>query len=1145
MKFGHWTILLGAFIARGSLGVGASFARDKRIAPLGADRLSQLETNLIAEAWDVEKGLPQNTVEAIGQSPDGYLWLGTQSGFIRFDGVRFTPFPDPQQTGYRAFPIRSLIAARDGSIWGAGYQGVSRLKDGVIRYYSIESGLPATDVNRLYEDAAGVIWAGTKEGVARFDGNRFITETINPGRPKQSYDAICQTHDGALWFGGLELTRMKDGKVLHYGVEDRLKGEEIHALYEDRAGVLWIGAGANEIYHLKDGRIEPLISNQSPTLWRIMVFLEDDDGRMWMATIDGLKYFDGNRIVDFREKSGLFSHQIRCIYRDREAHLWFGSSLNGLLRLGKPRLSVYGAPEGLPSDSLQCVLDSRDGSRWIGSWGKGLFRLKDGALTIWRMTDGLPDDTVHALCETRDGALWIGTGKGAVRFKGGRFKVYTTSEGLPNNRVGSIVEDDRGDIWLGTERGLCVFRNEKFDDSINRESLNRPTISGIFKGRNGVLWIAAYRNGVYRILNGEVRRYTTKEGLSINDALGVFEDKQGNVWVALRNGDLNRIDGEKITAYRREQGLIGLELSSILEDDLNNLWLTSSNGVFRIAKSQFDELDRGRIKRLNLTTFGVPDGMRTINCLSFSQPNVLKTREGKLLIVTGKGLVTIDPQTVQTPREAPPVYLEEILANNQPVFAGERLTLGPGVNTLEIHYTGLNLTWAPRIRFRYKLEGLDKDWNEVGTRRTAYYSSLPPGDFRFQVMAEGESGTWGALGAEVRLTIKPKFYRTWWFYGLCLLLTSFLLLIIHKVRVIRANEAYLKEIAMLLPTAMMVVEEDGRVRMANHKYVESFGYETDETPTIQAWGELAYPDPAYRERNKVFLERASTEGLKTGGSTDFEEKRITCKDGTLREVEMRIARLREQMIITWSDVTARKQAEEALRHSENQLRRLAAQLDAIREAERTKISYEIHEELGQTLSGLMFDLKSHLKKLPPERKDLSERVTSMLELLNETIQSMRKLATDFRPTALDHLGLAAAMKAYAEEFQKRAGIACTIIEKSSLLAISRDGATALFRIFQDALADVEQRGAATRIEVRLTEENFEIHLLIEDDAKSPHTGEFPETDTVNRFGIQERAQRLGGRISRSLGPGNSLLIILPISHEDHAAPPNQRSIQVQ
>jgi two-component system sensor histidine kinase/response regulator len=872
----------------------------------------QVETNLTPDFWDVEKGLPHNTIESIGQSPDGYLWLGTRLGLTRFDGVRFTQFHNPRQTPNQPVPSSSLITTRDGSIWSAGYQGVSRLKDGVVNSYTIESGLPATDVNKLYEDAAGVVWVGTQQGVARFDGNRFITETTDPSRSNQSYRAIVQTRDGAHWFGGQELSRLKDGKVTHYGAAEGLKYDNIHALYEDPSGSLWIGTDVNGILLFKNGRIEPLASNERLAGIRVTDFLEDDDGRMWIATYSGLKYFDGRRVMDYGEEDGLFSDQIRCLFRDRENNLWIGSRINGLLRLRKPRLSVFGAPEGLPDDTLQCVLETRDGSHWIGSSRKGLVRSKNGDLKIWRKSDGLPDDAITALYESRDGAIWIGTPNGAARYRGGRFKTYTSAQGLPSSRIHVIIEDARGDLWFGTGSGVYRLRGEKFDNSLNWGALDQSNISAMLSGRNGAIWISTIKNGIYRILGDEVRNFTIKDGLSINDAFGVYEEAHGDVWVGMRNGDLSRFRGEKITTYTRDQGLLGPEIYSLQEDDLNNFWLTSSNGVFRVAKTQFDELDQGRIRRLGVTLFGVSDGMRSSVCPAFTQPSALKTQQGRILIATRKGLVKIDPQSVQTPRSAPPVYIEEILSNNHTVPAGNRPVLGPGVNALEVHYTGLNLTWAPKIRFRYKLDGLDKEWNEVGTRRAAYYSSLPPGEYRFQVMAEDENGVPGGMSAGISLTIRPQFYQTWWFYLLCVTAIGLVIFGLHRLRISRTKEQYLSEIALLLPTPMMVIDPDGGVKMVNRQFVETYGYTPNDIRRIDQWLAQAYPTEKSREQNSQFWRRSIS---KPQGWSESADRAIHCKDGSVREVELRLTRARDELIATLSDVTERKRVERELQQA--------------------------------------------------------------------------------------------------------------------------------------------------------------------------------------------------------------------------------------
>jgi PAS domain S-box-containing protein len=885
---------------------------------------SKSTTQYVYDLWDVEKGLPQNSIQAMGQSSDGYLWLGTQAGLARFDGLHFTLYRNSKHLANQVLAIKSIQISRDGSVWAGTQGGLNRLKDGVFSIYTTESGLPNNFVTTLYEDRDGALWAGTISGAVRFQNNRFIQTTTDRTLAQENIRAIHQTRDGAMWFGGFRgLSRLKNGEVRRFDANDGLNVQDVHCLYEDRQGSLWIGAEYGGVYRIQGEKITKVPTGVASPLLAIHDFEEDQDGRLWIATSSGIQYFDDQKIVNYMDKGAPIGGVVLCLLRDREDSLWMGSLTEGLYRMRKPRFSVLGAPEGLTNDVALVVLEARDGAVWIGAHQKGLNRLKNGVLESWATGRGLPNDSITALHETKNGDLWIGTRVGVFQGRNGSFRNYSTANGLVNDYIKVIAEDSTGAIWIGTTQGVSRFKDGSFDNSWTREGLEKSIVSDLIVTRDDSVWIATTTAGLYRIKNGELKNFNREHGLPVPHVLSLREDSQGELWIGLGNGDLTRFRDGRFTTYTAHQTQLGNEIYAILEDDLQHLWFTSSHGVYRIARSQFDELDSGRIKQARTEIFGVTDGMRSSDCVGAMQPSGWKTRDGRLLIPTIKGVVTIDPNrlhSTSTTQSAMPVVIEEILADNEPMTLRPQPIIGPDVNVLEIRYSGLNLLMAPKIRFRYMLEGLEKEWNDVGTRRAAYYHHLPPGKYRFLVKAGGGDGGWGNSPASIQFEIKPFFYQTWWFYGLAILAVGALIFSIQKYRISHANEEYLNEIAMLLPTAMMVIEKDGRVKMANHKYVESFGYRLDETPTIWDWFDHAYPDKEYRNANKQLWNNIAEGGFQLGKNREIVDRRVTCKDGSLRDVELHLTQLRDQLIATWTDVTEHKQIQEALRQSEERYR---------------------------------------------------------------------------------------------------------------------------------------------------------------------------------------------------------------------------------
>jgi PAS domain S-box-containing protein len=1102
-----------------------------------AESKLRTDAQLVRDVWTADNGLPQNSVQAIALGSNGYLWLGTQEGFARFDGVRFYSVQNPNFLANKNLSVKSLLAASDGSIWLGMECGLSRFKNGDITSYTTETGLPNDYVMSLLEDETGAIWIGTRGGVARFQNGKFSKGVVETGLGESYIAAIARTRDGSLWFGGKQgLTRFRDGSLQRFGVGDGLTINRITALYEDRSGALWIGSEDEGVNLFKDGRFtafQPKAQDGGGPLALISDFQEGPDGRMWIATRNGLRYFDGQGLFDYSRQDPLFERAITSLCLDQEGGLWVGSLENGLIRIRKPKFPVYGLPEGLTGNFIQCVLEDRRGSLWVSAYQKGLTQITGQKLSYWDKSSGLPDDTVGAIHETRAGVLWFGTRRGIAAFRNGRFESYRQADGLVDDNVFAIEEDLHGGLWIATSNGVSLFRDGKFDNSWNREGLAGAVVRELLVARNGTVWVPTTTSGLFRIQDGQVKRYTTRDGLPSNQIIALYEDASGDLWAGAVNGGLVRFREGKFTTYGPEQGFHEKVVNSILEDEFGFLWVTSNHGVFRIEKTQFEDLDQRRSNQLRYTIFGVTDGLRSADCTGGAQPSSWKTRDGRMLFPTLKGFVVINPSQLTPSSPPPPTLIEEMLVDARRVPLNGFAEIAPGARVLEIQYTGLDFSMASKLQFRYKLEGFDADWNKVGTRRTAYYNNLPPGQYRFRVAAADENGNWNDAGAEIAFRLKPQLYQTYWFWAVLLAALGGVFYVVHRYRVSLANEHYVREIALQQPTAMMVHEPSGKMVMVNRQFTESCGYVLEEIPTLYEWFERAYPDPEYRKQNQLFWEQAlrpSSDASVASSGAKFEERRITCKNGVVREMEMHFTRLRELHIVTIVDVTDRKRSEAALRQSEQQLRALATRLEAVREEERSYISREIHEEIGQALAGIMFDLKAMANRPPATREDLQKRTAVLLESVTSTIQSVRTLATSFRPTALDHLDLVDALEWQTRDFQIRTGVHCEIVERPRALALGREMSVALFRIYQDTLTNISEQGQTRNVRTSIKQENdcviLEVHgdgtIFPNDDAKQAHTLDF--------VGMRERAYRLGGDIGILVNGdgGTTLRTTLPL-----------------
>jgi signal transduction histidine kinase/streptogramin lyase len=430
------------------------------------------------------------------------------------------------------------------------------------------------------------------------------------------------------------------------------------------------------------------------------------------------------------------------VFEDREGQVGFATFGGGLGLLKDGRFTTFSRRDGLPLDRLFCVLRDRRGDLWVGTAGAGLARRRGGRFTRYTTRDGLANDNVRALYEDREGNLWVGTSGGLSRYRDGRFTTYTTADGLPNDAVHAIHQDRRGALWLGTwGGGLSRFQNGIFTAFSRKDGVPNTFILSFYEDREGSLWIGTLGGGLVRLREGRFRVYTTKEGL--------FED----------------------LVYQ------------VFEDGRENLWISCNKGVYRVSKRELDDLDRGLVRSVRSVAFGVADGMPSGECTSGSQPLGGKGRDGRLWIPTQNGVVVIDPERLETNQVPPPVVIEELLVDRRPVLVEGQPSLPPGGGDLEFHYTGLSFLVPGKVRFKYRLEGWSDEWVDAGPRRVAAYTNIPPGRYRFRVIAGNADGVWNETGASFDFRLRPHFYQTWWFYGLAAMTVALAGLGLHRLRV--------------------------------------------------------------------------------------------------------------------------------------------------------------------------------------------------------------------------------------------------------------------------------------------------------------------------------------------------------------------------
>jgi len=769
-------------------------------------------TGYIHGVWQIEQGLPQNTIQAVTQTRDGYLWLGTQEGLVRFDGAAFTVFDREHYPELHSDNVQTLLAERDGSLWfGTETGGVTHLANGRFTAFGTTEGLKALAVRALTQDASGTLWAATYGGgLHRFDGRRFVQ--VDPRITGSVRGSSLLADSSGLWMGtydaGVRHLSARAEAALH---KEELFPTDARALLRDRRGMLWAGL-RHGVSTFSGGKWTTLAVGLPDDI--ITSLTEDRLGGIWIGTAGhGVYRYSAGSLASFTQADGLSAARVRSVFEDREGNIWVGTEGGGLNRLRRGAFLTYGEREGLSSDIAYAVYEDRNGAMWVGTQHDGVNRLSGDRFVNYSAKQGLTSPSVLALAGDAKGNLWVGTeGGGAFRLTGDRF----ISGGLPPNlgktTVYAIDDDGRGCLWFGTSgKGLVGNCGGRMSVLNAKSGLGSDIVLSVAHDSDGALWIGTYQGGVTRYADGKFTTYTTKDGLGSNTVFAILADRDGIVWAATYEGGLSRFRNGKWTTIGTKNGLASNTLFTVLDDGLGSLWMSSNKGVMKIAKSEFRRLSVGGGGIVRTVVYGRADGMGSAECNGAVQPAGWRGRDGRLWFPTIKGVSVVDPARAMIPLPPPPVHIENVVIDGRSIGAGgsAEMVLDPATANLEVHYTGLSLGEPEAVRFRYRLDGYDGDWVDAGGRRVAYYTRLAPGDYRFRVTAADKNGAWNPAVVTVAFYKPPYFYQTRWFYPVVALLLVGLALSGYQLRV-RRLRADAERLRKLVDERTMSLEEANR-----------------------------------------------------------------------------------------------------------------------------------------------------------------------------------------------------------------------------------------------------------------------------------------------------------------------------------------------
>lgn len=753
------------------------------------------------DAWTTDDGLPQNTVNSIAQTSNGYLWMTTFDGLARFDGVNFTVFNKSNSKNFPSNRLLTMVADGEDALWFLNdARGLTRYFSGTFQNISTNDGLPSNDILKMIIEPDGKILVFTASGLAKFDGIRFTA--IDDKRDPRTFSIYYSTSKSRWEINAQSLIRRtKDGRETTFKLPTELQtampsGYDINyfvRLFEDNKGVLWFWLYGDEIYKLENERIEKVIGDVKS--WNgVTTINQDAAGALWFGTGKrGACRFDQNRLECFDRKSGLASDFVRDIMVDQEKNLWIATNDSGIFRLSKQVITPFSTEQGLKFKNVYSVLQLPTGEIWLGSFG-GIAKFYNGTTTNYSVEEGLIQNSVISLYQDRNSRLLIGSINGIYSFENNRF--ISQSKDFAGREVGyntyQIYQDEQNVFWLATSIGLIRFEDKKTEIFTTENGLPTNEVRVILPdrtSRNGALWIGTY-NGLARLENGIFTVYSESDNLAGNQIRTLFQEDDGTLWIGTYDSGLSRFKDGKFTNYNKETGLFSNGVFQILPDRRGNFWISSNQGIYRVSRAQLNEYADGKRQAVFSNSFGKSDGMINAECNGGSNPAGIVAADGKLWFPTQDGAAIIDPEAVISNPLPPPIVIETVKIENKTISTeSESVEILPGQENLEINYTGISFIKPEEIRFRYRLEGLDEKWTEAANRRTAFYPYLPPGEYVFRVLAANSDNIWNEQGAALKIIVRPAFYQTYWFLALSLTAAAFLIAAIYRVRVTRLEKA--------------------------------------------------------------------------------------------------------------------------------------------------------------------------------------------------------------------------------------------------------------------------------------------------------------------------------------------------------------------
>jgi signal transduction histidine kinase/streptogramin lyase len=734
--------------------------------PLSASDSTEPPTGYAVTVWTIKDGLSSGDIRSIAQDADGYLWLGTRDGLIRFDGSQFVSGPDGSWPVHGTV-VTALLGARDGSLWAgfADVEGVSRLRNGQAANYGARNGLPEGMITVLIQDHEGTLWAGGLGGLSAFRDSSWSPVGSEAGLPTLSVFSLYEDRSGTLWAGTSEGVFQRPPGAVSFQLYDGAS-KAVQGFAQDPSGTLWITEARTIVRQLgTTDHHDPMRAVHLPGLGSGLLF--DQRGALWVAGLgEGLfRISQPGRneppVLEPFQDERLVGVAARSLFQDRENNVWVGMRGGGLLRLSQSNIKTNLPLQGLTNDGVRAIASTPDGSVWVAT-GHRLNQFAD------KGTRAFPVDGAVVLHTDRAGALWVVAPRAVGRFVNGRLIPVAPPPGINLERTISLTTDAHGALWFcNFDDGVLRWEN----GSLTR--FNDLTVSGhrrcsfLLSDTQDRVWAGFTTGGAAVYENGRFRLYEARDGLASGSVATIYQDHLGSIWLATVSG-LTRIRDKQITTITSRHGLPGKIVPSFIEDARGDLWLGTESGskLVRFTAAEVDRVAADSSHQLTYEAYDESDGL--LGPLPrVGRPAVTRGPDGRLWVFSGGRVVVIDPVTLRVRRNVLTAHLERVAIDGQEVQPSADVVMAAGARIVQIDYGAISLSSASKLRFRYRLDGIDDQWVNAGSRRQISFTNLQPGNYRFHVAVTSD-GVWPKTDASWGFKVPPPFYRTSWFYALAL-----------------------------------------------------------------------------------------------------------------------------------------------------------------------------------------------------------------------------------------------------------------------------------------------------------------------------------------------------------------------------------------